>query len=94
MPHTEVLNRCRQGLGLMGSAVACDFRGIVLKLVVIQDGAIRSRIVITAYPKADEIPVFLAVSKPTTAGDLIHIYSDLSRTRDRSGRQKRCGYKQ
>jgi hypothetical protein len=81
-PQAEVLDRGRQGLGFVGPAVASDFRRVLLKGVIVQDGAIGGRIVITANPKADEIPVLLAVPKPTPASDLIHIYTDLSRTRD------------
>jgi hypothetical protein len=81
-PQAEALDRGRQSLGFVGPAVARDFRRVLLKGVIVQDGAIGSRIVITANPKADEIPVLLAIPKPTAASDLIHIYSDLSRTRD------------
>jgi hypothetical protein len=82
LPQAEVLDRGWQSLGLVGPAVARDFRRVLLKGVIVQDGAIGGRIVITANPKADEIPVLLAIPKPTAASDLIHIYSDLSRTRD------------
>jgi hypothetical protein len=81
-PQAEVLNRGRQSLGFVGPAVARDFRRVLLKGVIVQNGAIGSRIVISANPKADEISVLLAISEPAPASDLVHIYSDLSRARD------------
>ena len=40
LPQAKVLDRGRQGLGLVALAVARDLRGILLKAVVVQDFAI------------------------------------------------------
>src|SRR6476661_2347722 len=90
-PQTDVLDRGRQRFGLVLLAVGRDLCGIALKAVVVQNVAIGGRIVITAHPKADKIPLLWTVSEPTAASDLIHIHADLSYTWLRSGRQQsRC----
>jgi len=89
--QADVLDRGRQRFGLVLLAVGRDLCGIVLKAVVVQDVAIGGRIVITAHPKADEIPVLRTVSEPAPASDLIHIYAELSYSWLRSGyQQSRC----
>jgi len=92
LPQAEVLDRGRQRLRFVRPAVGDDFCGIPLKAVVVQDVAICSGIVITAHPKADEIPLLWTVSEPTSASDLIHIYSELSHTWLRSGYQQSRSY--
>ena len=88
LPQAEVLYRGRQGLGLVRPAVGRNLCGILLKAVVVQDVAIGGRIVITAHPKADEIPLFWTISEPASTRDLIHIHSELSHTWLRSGYQQ------
>lgn len=91
LPQTDVLDRGRQRFGLVLLAVGRDLCGIALKAVVVQNVAIGGRIVITAHPKADKIPLLWTVSEPTATSDLIHIHADLSYTWLRSGRQQsRC----
>ena len=73
LPQAEVLDRGRQRFGLVRLAVGRDLCGGFLETVVVQDLAIGGCIVVTAHPKADEIPVFWIVSEPASASDLIHI---------------------
>ena len=67
------LNRGWQGVGLVVLAVRRNLCRIALQAVVVQDVAVGGGIVITAHPKADEIPVLRTVSEPISASDLIHI---------------------
>src|SRR5262249_7341113 len=79
LPQADILDRGRQRFGLVLPAICRDLCRIALKAIVIQNVAIGGRIVITAHPKADEIPLLRTISEPATTGDLIHIYSNLSR---------------
>ena len=80
LPQTDVLDRGRQRFGLVLLAVGRDLCGIALKAVVVQNVAIGGRIVITAHPKANEIPDLRTVSEPATASDPIHIHIDFIST--------------
>ena len=94
LPQADVLNRSRQRFGLVFLAVGRDLCRIPLQPVVVQDVAIRRRIVVTAHPKADELPFLWTVSEPASASDLIHIDADLSCAWLRSGHQQsRCNKK-
>src|SRR5262245_46828111 len=92
LPQSDIPDCGRQRLGLVLLAVGRDLGGVLLEALVVQDAAVGGRIVITAHPKADEIPILRLVSKPAPAGDLIHINADLSHAQLRSGHDQCRGY--
>ena len=67
------LDRGRQSVGLVVFAIRRNLCGVFLQAIVIQDVAVTGRVVIAAHPKADKVPIILAVSEPISASDPIHI---------------------
>jgi hypothetical protein len=67
------LDRGRQSVGLVVFTIRRNLCGVFLQAIVIQDVAVTGRVVIAAHPKADKVPIILAVSEPISASDPIHI---------------------
>src|SRR6516162_5830286 len=77
------LDRGRKRFGFILFAEGQNLGGILLQAIIIENAAVRGRIVITARPILHKLLCVWTESKPLAACDVIHVQIDLCRARQR-----------